>query len=85
MHSRAAHLGKRDLHVVRFDELLDRDPEPCDTCRNRLALFVCYDGVRRCRPCVRAYADERGWNQLVLPSTRRRKKGLPDENQGHLL
>ena len=78
------HLAKQH-HVVVLDELLDNDPEPCDTCGRRLMLFVSYDGVRRCRPCVRAFADERGWNQLVLPKPKRRKKRGVDENQLGLL
>lgn len=67
-----------------MDEIV-RDPEPCDTCRIGVMLFVCYDGVRRCRRCVREYADERGWNELVIPhKSKPRKKRGPDENQREL-
>lgn len=64
-----------------MDELYDRDPEPCDTCRIGISLFVCYDGVRRCRRCVREYADARGWNELVIPHIPKKRKRGPDPNQ----
>lgn len=71
--------------VVAYDELKFRDPEPCDTCRTGVMLFVCFDGVRRCRRCVRIYAEERGWDQLVLPKRKRIKRGAISPDQTSLL
>lgn len=68
-----------------MDELFVFDPEPCDTCRTGVMLFVCYDGVRRCKKCIKVYADERGWNHIIIPHIpKKRVKREPDKNQREL-
>lgn len=43
------------------------DPEPCDDCATGIMYFVCFDGVRRCRNCVREYAHLMGWDEPPPP------------------
>lgn len=45
------------------------NPEPCDDCDTGIAMFVCYDGIRRCRNCVHALAAANGWDQPPDPPT----------------
>lgn len=50
-----------------LDHPVISEPEPCDDCATGIMYFVCYDGVRRCRNCVRQHADDMGWNDPPAP------------------